>query len=217
MVSVSVHTQWRDHTSLAGPYRANDVWHIPVDIYLEIVYESDRYLTKPGTLNIQHEPLITGKQVTMVNVSARVRWWDHTFLVCPYRVDDKGHILVVYLEICYESDSYLTTAETLNIQHELLITKKQVTMVSVSAHTQWWDHTFLAGPYRVNDMWHIPVDIYLEICYESDRYLTTSGTLNIQHEPLITEKQVTMVSVSAHTQWWDHTFLAGPYRMDIFW
>ncbi len=48
----------------------------------------------------------------MVSVSAHVQWWDHTFLVCPYRVDDKGHILVdLYLEICYESDRYLTTAK----------------------------------------------------------------------------------------------------------
>ncbi len=48
---------------------------------------------------------------------------------------------------------------------------------------------------------HILVDLYLEICYESDRYLITPGILNIQHEFLITEKQVTMVNVSAHTHW----------------
>ncbi len=74
-------------------------------------------------------------------------------------------------------------------------------MVNVSVHTEWRDHTFLVRPYRVDDKGHILVDLYLEICYESDRYLTTAGTLNIQHELLITEKQVTMVSVSAHTQW----------------
>ncbi len=157
MVSVSAHTLWWNHISLAGPYRVNDMWHILIDLYLEICYESYRYSTTPGTLNIQHEPLITGGQVTIVSVSVHVQWWDHTFLVRPYRVDDKG--VNLYLEIWYESDRYLTTPRTLNIQHEILITGEQVTMVNVSVHTKWWDHTFLAGPNRMDIKGHILVDL----------------------------------------------------------